>query len=51
MLSLRSIKSYCVAGMKVWPAGMSTEAFPKDGAIVIAQNVPAKPAAEPTASA
>ena len=30
-------------GMKIWPAGMSTEDFPKDGAIVIAQNIPAKP--------
>jgi hypothetical protein len=47
MLALRSIKSYCVAGMRVWPAGMSTEDFPKDGAIVIAQNVPAKPAPKP----
>jgi hypothetical protein len=42
MLSLRSIKSYCVAGMRVWPAGMSAEDFPKDGAIVIAQNIPAR---------
>jgi hypothetical protein len=42
MLSLRSIKSYCVAGMRVWPAGMSTEDFPKDGAIVVAQNIPAR---------
>jgi hypothetical protein len=51
MLSLRSIKSYCVAGMRIWPAGMSTEDFPKDGAIVIAQNIPAKPVSESTASA
>ncbi len=43
MLALRSIKSYCVAGMKVWPAGMSTEDFPKDGAIVVAQQIPARP--------
>lgn len=42
MLSLRSIKSYCVAGMKVWPAGMSPEDFPKDGAIVVAQQIPAR---------
>jgi hypothetical protein len=42
MLALRSIKSYCVAGMKVWPAGMSTEDFPKDGSIVVAQHIPAK---------
>jgi hypothetical protein len=48
MHSLRSIKSYCVAGMRVWPAGMSTEDFPKDGAIVVAQQIPAKRA---TASA
>jgi hypothetical protein len=43
MLSLRSIKSYCVAGMKIWPAGMSNEDFPKDGAIVVAQHIPARP--------
>ncbi|MBN9347782.1 MAG: DUF89 family protein [Devosia sp.] len=49
MLSLRSIKSYCVAGMQVWPAGMGTEDFPKDGAIVVAQHIPGRPA--PTASA
>lgn len=42
MLSLRSIKSYCVAGMKIWPAGMSNEDFPKDGAIVVAQHIPAR---------
>ena len=42
MLSLRSIKSYCVAGMRDWPAGMSREDFPKDGAIVLAQPVPAR---------
>lgn len=45
MLALRSIKSYCVAGMKVWPAGMSTEDFPKDGSIVTAQAIPARPTA------
>lgn len=50
MLSLRSIKSYCVAGMRVWPAGMGTEDFPKDGSIVVAQHIPAKPPAA-TASA
>jgi hypothetical protein len=49
MLSLRSIKSYCVAGMRVWPAGMGIEDFPKDGSIVVAQHIPAKPVA--TASA
>ena len=45
MLSLRSIKSYCVAGMKIWPAGMSAEDFPKDGAIVLAQEIPGRPTA------
>jgi hypothetical protein len=45
MLSLRSIKSYCVAGMKIWPAGMSGEAFPTDGSIVVAQEIPARPTA------
>ncbi len=45
MLALRSIKSYCAAGMKVWPAGMSTEDFPKDGSIVTAQSIPARPIA------
>jgi len=45
MLALRSIKSYCAAGMKVWPAGMSTEDFPKDGSIVAAQSIPARPIA------
>ena len=42
MLALRSIKSYCVAGMRVWPAGMSGESFPKDGSIVTAQRIPAR---------
>ena len=51
MLSLRSIKSYCVAGMEVWPAGLSTEDFPKDGAIVLAQHIPARVGAAATASA
>jgi hypothetical protein len=45
MLSLRSIKSYCVAGMKIWPAGMSAEDFPTDGAIVVAQEIPGRPTA------
>jgi hypothetical protein len=45
MLALRSIKSYCAAGMKVWPAGMSTENFPKDGSIVAVQAIPARPIA------
>jgi hypothetical protein len=51
MLALRSIKSYCVAGMQVWPAGMSTEDFPKDGAIVVAQKIPAQASSAATASA
>jgi len=42
MLALRSIKSYCVAGMKVWPTGVSAEDFPKDGSIVTAQSIPAR---------
>lgn len=42
MLSLRSIKSYCVAGMSEWPAGLSREDFPKDGSIVVAQHIPAR---------
>ena len=45
MLAMRSIKSYCAAGMKVWPAGMSTENFPKDGSIVAVQAIPARPIA------
>jgi hypothetical protein len=45
VLALRSIKSYCVAGMRIWPAGMSGEDFPKDGSIVAVQQIPAKPTA------
>lgn len=41
LLALRSIKSYCVAGMADWPAGLSREDFPMDGAIVAAQMIPA----------
>ena len=51
MLALRSIKSYCVAGMDGWPAGMSREDFPKDGSIVVAQSIPGRPVAGATASA
>jgi hypothetical protein len=52
LLSLRSIKSYCVAGMADWPLGVSRTAFPMDGSIVVAQHVPARgEAATPTASA
>lgn len=42
MLSLRSIKSYCVAGMTDWPTGLSRTAFPMDGSIVAAQTIPAR---------
>ncbi|MEO6012433.1 MAG: ARMT1-like domain-containing protein [Devosia sp.] len=41
MLALRSIKSYCVANMKDWPAGLNRENFPMDGSIVLAQQIPA----------
>ncbi len=42
MLALRSIKSYCAAGMSDWPAGLSREDFPKDGSIVAVQRIPAR---------
>jgi|GEM_PF-2242168 len=42
LLSLRSIKSYCVAGMTDWPKGMSRSAFPMDGSIVVAERIPAR---------
>ncbi len=42
MLSLRSIKSYCVAGMSEWPDGLSREDFPTDGSIVLAQHIPGR---------
>jgi hypothetical protein len=51
MLALRSIKSYCVAGMTAWPAGVSREDFPKDGSIVVAQRIPGRPVGKPIASA
>ena len=44
LLALRSIKSYCVAGMQDWPAGVSAEGFPTDGSIVTAQLIPGRPA-------
>jgi hypothetical protein len=53
MLSLRSIKSYCVAGVTDWPAGMSRTDFPMDGTIVAVQKIPSPqtaalaPVAEP----
>lgn len=50
MLSLRSIKSYCVAGMTEWPSGLPKEGFPMDGTIVAVQRVPTR-AEAPIASA
>jgi hypothetical protein len=49
MLSLRSIKSYCLAGMDAWPAGVPKGRYPMDGTIVAVQEVPVRQAA--TASA
>ncbi len=46
MLSLRSIKSYCVAGMGMWPTALSKTDFPMDGAIVAVQHIPARPSGE-----
>jgi hypothetical protein len=48
MLSLRSIKSYCVAGITDWPAGVSRTDFPMDGSIVAVQQIPAKAAVMPS---
>jgi hypothetical protein len=42
LLALRSIKSYCVAGMTAWPEGMSRTDFPMDGSIVAVQEIPAR---------
>ena len=42
MLSLRSIKSYCLAGMSEWPKGLSRTDFPMDGSIVAVQQVPVR---------
>ena len=42
MLSLRSIKSYCVAGMGEWPADLSRTEFPMDGSIVAVQHIPVR---------
>lgn len=41
LLSLRSIKSYAVAGVTDWPAGVSRTGFPMDGSIVAVQRIPA----------
>jgi hypothetical protein len=48
LLSLRSIKSYCLAGMTDWPSRLSRTDFPMDGSIVAVQQVPVRAA---TASA
>ena len=42
MLALRSIKSYCAAGMAGWPSELSREDFPKDGTIVVVQRIPGR---------
>lgn len=44
MLSLRTIKSYCVAGVTEWPAGVSRTEFPMDGSIVAVQSIPTRTA-------
>ena len=50
LLSLRSIKSYCVAGVTEWPATVSRTEFPMDGSIVAVQRIPVSGEAMPTAS-
>lgn len=47
LLSLRSIKSYCVAGVTEWPDGLSRTDFPMDGSIVAVQPIPAAGAVPP----
>ncbi|MEP7241614.1 MAG: ARMT1-like domain-containing protein [Devosia sp.] len=47
MLSLRSIKSYCVAGVDRWPTGLSRVDFPMDGSIVAVQRIPARGSGAP----
>jgi hypothetical protein len=42
MLSLRTIKSYCVAGITDWPEGVSRTDFPMDGSIVAVQKIPTR---------
>lgn len=42
LLSLRSIKSYCVAGVTAWPQGVSKTDFPMDGSIVAVQRIPTR---------
>jgi hypothetical protein len=41
ILSLRSIKSYCVVGVTDWPQGVPARGFPMDGSIVAVQEIPA----------
>ena len=50
MLSLRSIKSYCLAGMSAWPKGLSRTDFPMDGSIVAVQQVPVRATASAESS-
>jgi hypothetical protein len=50
MLSLRSIKSYCLAGMNEWPKGLSRTDFPMDGSIVAVQQVPVRATASAESS-
>jgi hypothetical protein len=50
MLSLRSVKSYCVAAMTDWPRGVSRTDFPMDGSIVVAQEVPVRATASAESS-
>ena len=47
ILSLRSIKSYCVSGMDDWPHKLSKTDFPMDGSIVAVQQVPARATGTP----
>jgi hypothetical protein len=51
LLSLRSIKSYCAAGVGDWPADVSRTEFPMDGSIVAVQRIPAAGEAAPVAAA
>lgn len=50
MLSLRSIKSYCLAGMDDWPKDLSRTDFPMDGSIVAVQQVPIRATASAESS-
>lgn len=46
LLSLRSIKSYAVAGVTEWPLGLSRTRFPTDGSIIAVQQIPGRSAIE-----